>query len=68
MFDGNRVRGVVGGPKPFFSNEWEAPGTFPNSRTLPFLSSPDSSFEFGEQTRLTNMILLPIKKKSMEPD
>src|SRR5450432_1897527 len=29
MFDGNRVRGIVDEPKPFFLNEWEASEPFP---------------------------------------
>jgi hypothetical protein len=63
MFDRNRVRGVVDGPKPFFFNEWEAPGTFPVSRILSLVSLPDSTFECDERTRLMNMMLPPDQGK-----
>ncbi len=62
MFDGNRVRGIVDEPKPFFFHEWEASGPFPVSRILPFLSLPDSLFESGKRTRLMTVILLLIRE------
>jgi hypothetical protein len=60
MFDGSRVRGIIDEPKPFSIDGMRGSGNLPQvSRSLPFLSLPDS-LECGERTRLMNTILLPI--------